>query len=214
VRAGVVETLLDEPGILAAVAIAEARGDPAAPSARPVLPALTLAGTMLIRDVMDRKSARAGLSDSMGLAAELLVLTQASDLMVVDDDGTFIGVLSEGDILRMLIPDLEGVVDSGMSLRRAFELFVEGGRHYADQPIGRLVIRSSITVGPDDELLKAATVMTTKQIRRLPVVESGQFLGTVSRGDICWALLCDKQVMRGRSASTAPAATPAEASSA
>ena len=165
----------------------------------------------MIRDVMDRKSARVGLSDSMGLAAELLVLTQASDLMVIDEVGSFIGVLSEGDILRMLIPDLEGVVDSGISLRRAFELFVEGGRRYADQPIGRLVIRSSITVAPDDELLKAATVMVTKQIRRLPVVESGQFLGTVSRGDICWALLCDTHVQRsGRSEAAAAVAVTAE----
>jgi CBS domain-containing protein len=140
---------------------------------------------------MDRKSARVGLNDTMALAAELLVLTQASDLAVIDPDGSFVGVLSEGDILRLLIPDVEGLAESGISLRRAFELFVEGGRSYADQPISRLVIRSSITLSPDDELLKAATVMASKQIRRLPVVQDGRFLGTVSRGDICWALLCD-----------------------
>ncbi|MGH9126426.1 MAG: CBS domain-containing protein [Acidimicrobiales bacterium] len=140
---------------------------------------------------MDRKSARVGLTDTMALAAELLVLTQASDLAVIDTDGTFVGVLSEGDILRLLIPDVESLADSGISLRRAFEVFVEGGRRYADQPISRLVIRSSITLSPGDELLKAATVMASKQIRRLPVVEDGRFLGTVSRGDICWALLCD-----------------------
>ncbi len=146
---------------------------------------------MLIRDVIDRKTARIELSDTMQRAATLLVLTQASDLMVVDDAGRFVGVLSEGDILRTIMPDFEGLVEAGSSLRRAFEIFRRAGRDYANQPITRLVIRSAITVGPDDELLKAATVMVLKQIRRLPVVADGTFLGTISRADVCWALLCE-----------------------
>ena len=109
--------------------------------------------------------------------------------MVVDDDGRYVGVLAEGDLLHALMPDFEGLMDSGASLADAFRIFVDSGREYADQPIGRLVIRKSITVGPEDELLKAATVMVTKGIRRLAVVDGERLLGTVSRADVCWALL-------------------------
>jgi CBS domain-containing protein len=144
---------------------------------------------MRIGEVMDRRTARITVDAPMSLAAELLVLSQASDLMVVDDDGRYLGVLSEGDILRAVMPDFEGLMESGASLQDAFAIFLDNGRQYGDQPIRRLVIRKSITVSPKDELLKAATVMVTKQIRRLPVVDDERLVGTVSRADLCWAIL-------------------------
>jgi CBS domain-containing protein len=144
---------------------------------------------MRIGEVMDRRTARITVDAPMSLAAELLVLSQASDLMVVDDDGRYLGVLSEGDILRAVMPDFEGLMESGASLQDAFGIFLDNGRQYGDQPIRRLVIRKSITVSPNDELLKAATVMVTKQIRRLPVVDDERLVGTVSRADLCGAIL-------------------------
>ena len=140
---------------------------------------------------MDRRTARISIDAPMSLAAELLVLSHASDLMVVDETGCYIGVLSEGDLLRAIMPDFEGLLESGASLEDAFRIFADAGREYADQPIGRLVIRKSITLSPNDELLKAATAMVTKQIRRLPVVEEERLVGSVSRADLCWAVLCD-----------------------
>jgi CBS domain-containing protein len=140
---------------------------------------------------MDRRTARISLDAPMSLAAELLVLSHASDLMVVDEKGAYVGVLSEGDLLRAIMPDFEGLMESGASLEDAFSIFADAGKEYADQPIGRLIIRKSITVGPDDELLKAATAMVTKQIRRLPVVEEERLVGSISRADVCWAVLCE-----------------------
>jgi CBS domain-containing protein len=146
---------------------------------------------MRIADAMNRRAARISVGAPMSLAAELLVVSQASDLMVVDEEGRYVGVLPEGDLLRAIIPDFEGLMESGASLEDAFRIFLESGETYADQPIGRLVIRKSITLDPDDELLKAANVMVTKQIRRLPVVDAGRLVGTVSRADVCWAILCE-----------------------
>lgn len=147
---------------------------------------------MLVRDVMNTKTARIHLDRPMKLAAEILVLTQASDLVVVDDADRFVGVLAEGDLLHAIMPDFEGLMESGASLRRAFDVFLGAGSVYADQPIGRLVIRGSITLRPDDELLKAATVMITKGIRRLAVVDGERFVGSVSRADICWGVLIEQ----------------------
>lgn len=140
---------------------------------------------------MNTKTARIHIDRPMKLAAEILVLTQASDLVVIDDNDRYIGVLSEGDLLYAILPDFEGLMESGASLRRAFDAFLDAGVGYADQPIGRLVIRASITLRPDDELLKAATVMITKGIRRLAVVDGERFVGSVSRADICWGLLVE-----------------------
>jgi CBS domain-containing protein len=143
-----------------------------------------------IRDVMDIKAARVVETASMQVAAELLVLTQASDLTVIDPAGNFIGVVSEGDLIRAIMPDFEEVVAAGGSLDEAFQIFLRAGRDLASVSIKRLIITDPIVIHPDDQLLHAATVMTAKMIRRLPVVAEGKFIGTVSRADICWALLC------------------------
>jgi CBS domain-containing protein len=145
-----------------------------------------------IRDVMNAKAARIPLGRPMALAAEVLVLTQAGDLMVIDDDSNFIGVLAGGDLLHAIMPDFEGLMEAGTSLQRACEIFVAAADDYAEEPIDRLVIRGSITVSSDDELLKAATVMITMGIRLLAVVDDGRLMGTVSRADVCWGVLVEQ----------------------
>jgi CBS domain-containing protein len=142
-----------------------------------------------VRDVMDQKAARLRRDATFRQAAELLVLTDASDLIVIDGDGRFEGVLSEGDLLRALLPDHDEIRAAGGTLASAIGLFVANGRHLAEQTIARLVIAQPIVVAPDAELLEVAAVMLERMIRRLPVVEAGRFLGTISRADVAWAVL-------------------------
>ncbi|MGI9017324.1 MAG: CBS domain-containing protein [Euzebya sp.] len=146
---------------------------------------------MRVADVMNRQAARLRVDDPLRLAAELLALSQASDLAVVDEDGQFVGVLSEGDLLRALMPDYTLLEDMPVSVADASAFFATTGISRAEDPIGPLVITESISVHPDDDLLKPAAVMVTKQIRQLPVLENGRFVGTLSRADVCWALLID-----------------------
>ena len=47
--------------------------------------------------------------------------------MVIDASGRFAGVLSEGDILRVALPDIDEIIEAGGSLDRAFERFVSKG---------------------------------------------------------------------------------------
>ena len=146
---------------------------------------------MRVREIMDQKVARIGESTTFQEAAELLVLTQVSDLIVVDPKGLFIGVVSEGDLIRHLIPDYNEVQSAGGSMQDAFRIFLENGEDLASQSIERLIIRYPILVSPEDELLQVSSIMMEKMIRRLPVVDdSGKFHGTVSRADIAWAILC------------------------
>ena len=147
---------------------------------------------MLIRDIMDVKAARIRETSTFATAAELLVLTQASDLIVIDHNGRLVGVVSEGDLIRAVMPNLEAVLAAGGSLEEGFRSFLKSGKNLASQTIKRLIITAPITVAPTDELLQTATIMIDRMIRRLPVVENGRFVGTVSRADICWALLCSK----------------------
>ena len=143
---------------------------------------------MKIRDIMNINATRIQVGTTLRHAAEQFIFTGASDLVAVDAEGNFVGVLSEGDVMRAALPQLTEVLEAGGSLSDAYDLFQEKGRTLADQPIDTYIIRNPITLSPNDDVQKAATIMATKQIRRLPVVESGRLAGTVSRADVCRAV--------------------------
>lgn len=144
---------------------------------------------MLIRDIMAPYPVHISIHASIHRAAEIISIAEVSDLMVVDEQSTFVGVLSEGDLIRAVLPNTDEVLAAGGSLADAFSMFVDKGRDLARRPIAPLVITAPITMKPDDDAAMAATIMTEKQIRRLPVVEDGRLVGTVSRADICRAVL-------------------------
>ena len=143
---------------------------------------------MNVREVMNINVTRILIGMTLRQAAEVSAFSSAADLVVVDDTGTFKGVLSEGDLMRAALPSLSDAMASGEILSGAYDLLEEKARALADQPIDGYVIRDPITLSPEDPLQKAAALMTSKQIRRLPVVEGGKLVGTVSRADICRAV--------------------------
>lgn len=144
---------------------------------------------MRIGDIMNVNAARIRLGSTMRQAAEVVASTQVSDLMVVDEENNFVGVLSEGDLIRAILPRYEELMAQGENLSSAFETFVENGKSMAGKSIEELVIKSPLTVDPADPVLRAASTMIAKQIRRLPVVDKGKLVGTVARADICRGVL-------------------------
>lgn len=95
-----------------------------------------------------------------------LVVNAISGMPVVEPDGTVLGVVSEGDILRAL---------------------VEG------DPLDRLMAQDimsadPITVTSQTPVTEVMYTMHTEGILRVPVVEEGRLVGTISRSDIIRAL--------------------------
>ncbi|MCI0876670.1 MAG: CBS domain-containing protein, partial [Chloroflexi bacterium] len=71
----------------------------------------------------------------------------------------------------------------------AFDIFVKKGKNLSELPITPLVIREPIAVDPEDHVAKATTVLLEKRIHLLPVVKDGKLVGTVSRADVCGAVV-------------------------
>lgn len=142
-----------------------------------------------VENFMTVRTARIRHDSNIQHAAEIVALSKVSDLMVVDDEDHFRGVLSEGDILRTALPDIDEILEEGGSLDDAFEIFLRKGRELSDLPIAPLIIEDPIIVAPDDHVAKAATALLDKQIRLLPVVQDGKLVGTISRADVCRAIV-------------------------
>ena len=144
---------------------------------------------MKIGDVMNPRAVRISNDATLREAAKLISETQVSDLMVVDSQGSFVGVLSEGDIIRAALPGYDELMRDGTSLGGAWKVFLSKGQELRNSKIEKLVIKSPVTFDSKEELLKAASTMINKQIRVLPVVDDGRLVGTISRGDLCCAVL-------------------------
>jgi CBS domain-containing protein len=144
---------------------------------------------MKIGEIMNRNVTTIGEGATLREAAETFHHTLTSDLMVVNDAGEFVGVLSEGDLVREIMPKYEGFMLSSGNLYEAFGMFMEEGAQKAGRPVDPLVIRDPITFASTDDAVKAAATMVSKQIRRLPVVDEGKLVGTLSRADVAFAVL-------------------------
>lgn len=83
-------------------------------------------------------------------------------LVVVDEGGTPVGMLSERDIAR------EAARNERVFARTVEELMTR-----------------DVTVGtPEDDLRSVGHTMTEKRIRHLPVMDKGRLVGIVSIGDV------------------------------
>lgn len=121
-------------------------------------------------------------------AAEKLAQTAVADLAVLDGDGNFAGVLSEGDLLRAVLPRFSDLIERD-SLSASREIFEEASAEVSEMTIDRFMITAPITLRPKDDITRAAGIMNSRYIRRLPVVQDGKLVGTLARGDICRAAL-------------------------
>jgi CBS domain-containing protein len=99
-------------------------------------------------------------------------------MMVVNEQGALVGMLSMYDILLLIRPkhihiwgemqdiDVTGIIDE--ACRRAKPILV-----------GDIMTTDLVTITPDTHLLMIVDIMIKKHIRRLPVVDNGKVVGIV-----------------------------------
>ena len=151
---------------------------------------------MKVADAMNAHVPQIETGTKVTAAARKLARTGVADLAVVDGYGRFVGVLSEGDLLRAVLPAFSDLMDRD-SLRDGYDLFEEARARVSDHPIERFLIANPITVAPNDDITRAAGIMAARMIRRLPVVRDEQLIGTIARADICTAALAGVAAARG-----------------
>lgn len=143
---------------------------------------------MKVDDAMNSNVHTIRTGTSVRDAAEKLAQTAVADLAVLDDSDNFAGVLSEGDLLRAVLPSFSDLIERD-SLSAGREIFEEASAEVSAMTIDRFMITAPITLDPKDDITRAAGIMNARYIRRLPVVKDGKLVGSLARGDICRAAL-------------------------
>lgn len=136
-----------------------------------------------------------GPEDNVGDAMRVLVERGIDGAPVVADDGRVVGMLSTGDLIvqesRLHFPTVISVLGATLELPSAQRHFDEDLRRALGSTVGEVMHRDPITIGGDESVEEAATLMHDHDVSRLPVVGDGGLVGIVARVDILRAIIQD-----------------------
>lgn len=131
-----------------------------------------------VRDWMTRRPVTVPRGTSILETRDMMDDEQVRRLLVVDDDGTLIGVVTSGD-LREAWP-------SPVSSLEPFERKAA----LAEIPIEDMIDVDPITIQPDATIQEAADLMFQHKIGGLPVVEEGdRLVGVITQSDLIRGLV-------------------------
>ena len=143
---------------------------------------------MKARDIMSTKVVTVSPSTSVRDVAGLMVEKHVSGLPVINDNGTLVGMVSEGDLLRR--PEI-----GTEKHRRRWVSFFSGVDSQAREFTKSHALRASdvmteqvIHVSEETPLGDVVALMEKHNIKRLPVLSDGELVGIVSRADLLRAL--------------------------
>ncbi len=114
--------------------------------------------------------------------ATIMCFNKISGLPVVDEDNNVLGIISEKDILCSMFPDMQELVESGS--KPDFEDMEKDYSSVLGKTVDDLMTRVVATVSPDMPILRAASIMWLRKIRRIPVTENNKLVGILSMGDV------------------------------
>jgi CBS domain-containing protein len=141
-------------------------------------------------DLMTRDVAVAHPEMSLLDAVKLLAHRHISGMPVVDDAGTIVGMLSEGDLVRWHEGYTERQARWLDMLAEGHDLapeFVHGIREQR-RKVKTVMSSGAKTVTEDMPARDIARLMYANNIKRVPVVRDGKLVGIVARSDLVRAL--------------------------
>ncbi len=143
---------------------------PAAVLEVPEVLAITIQPRLTVRDVMTQRVYRVGPDSTVREVLDLISEHKLSAIPVVDDDRVVLGMVSDRDLMRFLLPRMQKSAEIPASLREV--------------TVREVMSRSVICVGEDQALAEVTSIMVSKDLERLPVVAEGKLTGFLTRGDI------------------------------
>ena len=162
--------------VLALVAAAGAR----AVATLPVFGDYDIADQLLVRDLMSERPRTTTADVPLRQAARELIGSGLGALPVVDDELRLLGMLSERELMRHLLAT--EVLSDGSS--RSSPIPAQGKKTVRD-----VMTRRVLCVAPEQPVAEVATLMSNKDVERVPVVREGRLVGFLTRGDIVRKLI-------------------------
>ncbi len=145
-------------------------------------------GSIRAQDIMIRDVRTVKADDLVRSVAEIVCQEKISGMPVVDEENQLLGIISEKDILKAMLPGYTQFLDDPIQAQD----FQAMERSYGDvlqRKVSELMIRTVYSVSKDDPIMKAAVQMDLHGFRRIPVVgQDNRLAGMISLGGIHQAI--------------------------
>lgn len=143
---------------------------------------------MNVSDVMRRSFATikpdAGLLD----AAHLLLETNQRGLPVVDQGGTLLGIISEGDFMHRSELDVSAPIRTWLEELLGIEKDTPARRRMCASQVRDVMSRDPVCVDEESAFDDVVALMDERHIAQLPVVCGGAVVGVISRVELLAAV--------------------------
>jgi CBS domain-containing protein/mannitol/fructose-specific phosphotransferase system IIA component (Ntr-type) len=137
------------------------------------LQALGIQPGLTVRDIMMHRPDGVPPDTPVRDAVDLMIRKRLRALPVVGEKHEVLGIISEWDVMRGLLPKIPRATDEELQPGEATPLKVRD-----------VMTRSVLCVSEDMALEEAANLMINKDVEQFPVVAEGKLKGFLTRGDI------------------------------
>lgn len=131
--------------------------------------------------------------------AKMMVDSRVGGLPVMNEDGDLLGIVTESDLV---VQESDVEFPSFVSFLSGY-VFVPGSLHRFEEKFRRAVAATAgevmservVTIDAGETIEHAATLMTRRKLKRLPVLEEGRLVGMLTMADIVRLISRDVPVL-------------------
>ena len=145
-----------------------------------------------VRDLMTTQVITVKPTDTVRQAVIRMAVDNVSGAPVVDNRNHVLGMVSQTDILKLILryQDKLDEDEAGHHLNTPLDTSASSqdvniaNKEISDKKVEDIMVKSTLVTTPDAEIIEALKVMMKLGVGRLPVLEQGVLVGTISRSDI------------------------------
>ena len=135
---------------------------------------------MKVKDIMDSTPDIVRTSDTFERLIKILGEVKYHVVFVVDGEDKLVGIVTEGDIIKVLVPKYI-TVDETLIFVMDENYFERKCVESKNLTVNEIMSKATFVVGEDDPIIKVAALMVVNKIHTIPVVRDGKVVGIVSR---------------------------------
>ena len=105
-------------------------------------------------------------------------------LSVINDQGELVGVVSETELLKAMLPGYSELLDT-LHYMQDFDYLEDRAEEVENVPVKDIMLSGAVSVDENAPLMRVISLFMLKATSHLPVVHGRKIVGVVTRTDIC-----------------------------